>query len=173
MKHQYLQKPITELNSNLKSSFQAGVDTLYNKCVNCGSTPSSKTPTAIESSIGSIYTNRYNSGYNAGDSAGYTRGYNAGKNSVPSTVTSASVVASKTGDSSTLVTASWTSTKTCVCLCFSGHLHKITGSYSLIYSSGNKVAGGAHKYGVDLIKVSSGSSISVSGWSSAYIVSLS
>ena len=69
----------------MKSSFQAGVDTLYNKCKNCGSTPSNKTPTAIESAIGSIYTNRYNSGYNSGyssgDSAGYTRGYNAGKSS--------------------------------------------------------------------------------------------
>ena len=69
MKHQYLQKPITELNSNLKSSFQAGVDTLYNKCVNCGSTPSSKTPTAISNSIQSIYTNRYNSGYSSGQSS--------------------------------------------------------------------------------------------------------
>ena len=67
------------LYSNLSKSFQAGVDTLYNKCKSCGSTPSNKTPTAISTAIQSIYTNRYNSGYNAGDSAGYTRGYNAGK----------------------------------------------------------------------------------------------
>ena len=53
----------------MKSSFQAGVDTLYNKCVSCGSTPSAKTPTAIELSIGGIYTNRYNTGYNAGKSS--------------------------------------------------------------------------------------------------------
>ena len=53
----------------MKSSFQAGVDTLYNKCNSCGSTPSSKTPTAISNAIQSIYTNRYNSGYNAGISA--------------------------------------------------------------------------------------------------------
>lgn len=54
----------------MKSSFQAGVDTLYNKCNSCGSTPSSKTPTAISNAIQSIYTNRYNSGYNAGKKDG-------------------------------------------------------------------------------------------------------
>ena len=52
------------LNSNVQS-FQNGVDTLYNKCVSCGSTPSDKTPTALSTSIQSIYTNRYNAGYNA------------------------------------------------------------------------------------------------------------
>ena len=45
---------------SIRSDFQAGVDTLYNKCKSCGSTPSSKTPTAISNSIQSIYTNRYN-----------------------------------------------------------------------------------------------------------------
>ena len=50
---------------SIRSSFQAGVDTLYNKCVSCGSTPSSKTPTAISNSIQSIYTNRYNAGVSA------------------------------------------------------------------------------------------------------------
>ena len=86
----------------MKQSFQAGVDTLYNKCVNCGSTPSSKTPTAINNSIQSIYNNRYNSGYNEGRIQGqndvkgnpngyglynktqydnhYNEGYNAGYN---------------------------------------------------------------------------------------------
>ena len=52
----------------MKQSFQNGVDTLYNKCVSCGSTPSNKTPTAISNAIQSIYTNRYNEGYNAGKS---------------------------------------------------------------------------------------------------------
>ena len=56
------------INSNV-SSFQAGVNTLYNKCVNCGVTPSAKTPAAISTSIQSIYTNRYNTGYNAGKTA--------------------------------------------------------------------------------------------------------
>ena len=50
--------------SSLQSSFQDGVDTLYNKCVSCGSTPSNKTPTAISNSIQSIYNNRYSSGRN-------------------------------------------------------------------------------------------------------------
>lgn len=50
-------------------SFQDGVNTLYNKCVSCGVTPSSKTPTAVSNAIQSIYANRYNEGFNAGQSA--------------------------------------------------------------------------------------------------------
>ena len=46
-------------------SFQTGVNTLYNKCVSCGVTPSAKTPAAISTAIQTIYTNRYNAGYNA------------------------------------------------------------------------------------------------------------
>ena len=49
------------INSNL-TSFQTGVDSIYNKCVSCGSTPSTKTPAAIITSIQAIYTNRYNAG---------------------------------------------------------------------------------------------------------------
>ena len=52
------------INSNVQS-FQNGVDSIYNKCVSCGSTPSAKTPAAISSAIQNIYTNRYNAGYNA------------------------------------------------------------------------------------------------------------
>lgn len=62
-----------QLNSDLdatKQSFQAGVDTLYNKCSSCGATPSEKTPTAISTAIQTIYNNRYNEGVNAG-TAGY------------------------------------------------------------------------------------------------------
>ena len=70
------------INSNL-SSFQTGVDTLYNKCVSCGSTPSAKTPAAISTSIQSIYTNRYNTGYNTG----YNAGYSSGKSSILYNVT--------------------------------------------------------------------------------------
>lgn len=57
-----------QLNSDLtaaKQSFQAGVDTLYDKCVDCGATPASSTPTAISTAIQSVYTNRYNAGVNA------------------------------------------------------------------------------------------------------------
>lgn len=50
---------------SIRSDFQAGVNTLYNKCVSCGVTPSSKTPTAIGNSIHSIYNNRYNAGVSA------------------------------------------------------------------------------------------------------------
>ena len=55
-----------ELNDNLKTSFQDGVDALYNKCKSCGVTPADKTPTAIVNAIQSIYTNRYNSGRTQG-----------------------------------------------------------------------------------------------------------
>ena len=55
--------------AEIKNSFQAGVDTLYNKCKNRGATPSSKTPTAISAAIDTIYTNRYNAGFSAGEAA--------------------------------------------------------------------------------------------------------
>ena len=55
---------------NLKQSFQAGVDTLYNKCVSCGWTPTGKTPTHIVEAIQGIYGNRYTEGYNNGYNAG-------------------------------------------------------------------------------------------------------
>ena len=85
----------------MKQSFQAGVDTLYNKCVSCGWTPTGKTPTHIAEAIQGIYGNRYTEGYNNGRTQGqndvkgnpngyglytqqqydqnYTNGYNAGK----------------------------------------------------------------------------------------------
>ena len=84
----------------MKQSFQAGVDTLYNKCVSCGWTPTGKTPTDISNAIQGIYGNRYTEGYNNGRTQGqndvknnpngyglynqsqydqnYTNGYNAG-----------------------------------------------------------------------------------------------
>lgn len=51
--------------ASMKTSFQAGVDTLYNKCSSCGATPSAKTPTAISTAIQKIYTDRYNAGLSA------------------------------------------------------------------------------------------------------------
>ena len=47
-------------------SFQTGVNTLYNKCVSCGVTPSAKTPTAISTAIQSIYNNGGNITYWSG-----------------------------------------------------------------------------------------------------------
>ena len=59
-------KALNDKITSMQSSFQDGVDTLYNKCKSCGSTPSNKTPTAISNSIQSIYTNRYNNGRTQG-----------------------------------------------------------------------------------------------------------
>ena len=89
----------------MKQSFQAGVDTIYNKIVSCGQTPSDKSPTSISNAIQDIYNNRYNEGYNNGRTQGqndvknnpngyglytqqqydqnYTNGYNAGKEDNP------------------------------------------------------------------------------------------
>ena len=61
---------ISELSNNLKQTFQAGVDALYNRCVSCGATPSAKTPAAVSTAIGTIHTNRYNTGYSAGRTQG-------------------------------------------------------------------------------------------------------
>lgn len=52
----------------VKTSFQAGVNVLYNKCVNCGVTPADKTPTVIANAIQVIHDNRYNEGYEDGQS---------------------------------------------------------------------------------------------------------
>ena len=84
-----LQLWVDESNIFDTANFQAGVDTLYNKCVSCGQTPSDKSPTAISNSIQSIYGNRYTEGYNNGYNAGqssaaintllYCHGYNTSR----------------------------------------------------------------------------------------------
>ena len=85
---QTVQEAVDELHEDIesmKTSFQDGVDTLYNKCVSLGVTPTAKTPTAIADAMQTIYTNRYNAGVTYADgrtntsSASYTAGYNAGK----------------------------------------------------------------------------------------------
>lgn len=53
---------LTNILNNMNSSFQAGVDALYNQCVSCGATPADKTPTAISTAIQAIFNNRYNAG---------------------------------------------------------------------------------------------------------------
>lgn len=58
----------------MKSSFQDGVDSIYNAIVGQGTTPSGKTPAQLVAGIGTLATNKYN----AGNSAGYTSGYSAG-----------------------------------------------------------------------------------------------
>lgn len=47
---------VKELKNNLQTSFQAGVDSIYNAVKGKGSTPSSKTPSAIVSAINAIKT---------------------------------------------------------------------------------------------------------------------
>lgn len=60
---------VSTLSSQV-SSFQTGVDSLYNKCVSLGVTPSAKTLEAVTNALQSIY----NSGYSKGNSAGYNEG---------------------------------------------------------------------------------------------------
>lgn len=70
-------KAVNTLNTTV-SSFQAGVDSLYSKCVSLGVTPSGKTLSAITNALQSISTAGYNTGYSAGNTAGYNTGYSAG-----------------------------------------------------------------------------------------------
>lgn len=88
--------------ASISKSFQAGVDKLYNKCKNYGSTPTAKTPVAISTSIGTIYTDRYNDGVTKGQndvknspnsyslytSTQYTANYNNGRSQGQKDVTS-------------------------------------------------------------------------------------
>ena len=60
----------------MKTSFQAGVDTIYNKMVSCGETPSSKSPTDIANKIQQMYDGRYSTGYSIGYNEGRTQGQN-------------------------------------------------------------------------------------------------
>ena len=62
--------------SSMKQSFQAGVDTIYNKMVSCGETPSSKSPTDIANKIQQMYDGRYGTGYSIGYNEGRTQGQN-------------------------------------------------------------------------------------------------
>ena len=68
-----------QLNSemaSMKTSFQAGVDTIYNKMVSCGETPSSKSPTDIANKIQQMYDGRYSTGYSIGYNEGRAQGQN-------------------------------------------------------------------------------------------------
>lgn len=60
--------------TEVKESFQDGVDTLYNKCKSCGATPASSTPTAVANAIQRIHDDRYNAGYNAGKNSPVSAG---------------------------------------------------------------------------------------------------
>ena len=61
---------LNDEQDSMKQSFQDGVNTIYNKIVSCGVTPSNKTPTGCSNGIQSIYNNRYNEGYEQGVSEG-------------------------------------------------------------------------------------------------------
>ena len=65
------------INSNL-SSFQNGVNRLYDVCKYYGVTPSAKTPAAIQSAIDTFVTNYHRNGYNSGWNDGLNQGYNSG-----------------------------------------------------------------------------------------------
>lgn len=86
---------IDAILSNLQTTYQGNINTIYNAITAQGTTPAGKSPQQLASGISTMATAKYNSGYSAGntagynsgysagysagDSAGYTRGYNAGK----------------------------------------------------------------------------------------------
>lgn len=59
----------------LEMAFQAGVDTIYNAIVAEGVTPSSSTPEACATGIGTIATNNYDTGYSNGYAAKQSETY--------------------------------------------------------------------------------------------------
>jgi hypothetical protein len=54
--------------SNMQTTFQDGVDTIYNAIVAEGVTPSSSTPEDCATGISTVATNKYNTGYNTAQS---------------------------------------------------------------------------------------------------------
>ena len=56
--------------TNMKNSFQDGVDSIYNAIVGQGTTPSGKTPADLVNGIGVLATNKYNAGVNYGKTQG-------------------------------------------------------------------------------------------------------
>ncbi len=75
---------ISEIDT-MKQSFQAGVDTLYNKCKGLGFTPAGKNPGHISDTIDKIYADRYAKGVSDADSRvntdseSYKKGFTDGK----------------------------------------------------------------------------------------------
>ena len=59
MKHQYLQKPITELNSKLTENFQDGCNSIVNKLTELGVTPASNSPSDIITAIQTLKNTTY------------------------------------------------------------------------------------------------------------------
>lgn len=86
---------IDAILSNLQTTYQGNINTIYNAITAQGTTPAGKSPSQLAAGISTMATAKYNAGYSAGntagynsgysagysagDSAGYTRGYNAGK----------------------------------------------------------------------------------------------
>ena len=149
----------------MKQSFQAGVDTLYNKCVSCGWTPTGKTPTHIVEAIQGIYGNRYTEGYNNGRTQGqndvkgnpngyglynqsqydnhYNEGYNNGYNNGYNAGYSASALGGFISQQYSLqnsrtFTISFTDVSGIVVICISlGWQYGIGGNYNLSITPNN------------------------------------
>lgn len=56
---------ITPKLNALKDTFQGYVNSIYNKFVNQGTTPTAKTPAAISAAVDTLATNKYNAGVSA------------------------------------------------------------------------------------------------------------
>ena len=63
--------------SNMQTTFQDGVDTIYNAIVAEGVTPSSSTPEDCATGISTVATNKYNTGYNTAQSVTWSQTLNA------------------------------------------------------------------------------------------------
>lgn len=86
-------KALSELNSNLKANFQAGVDSIYDACVAKGATPASKSLSDIVDGVTTVY----NIGYKNGKENAVAGGI-PGRIYVALTAASATLMASGTFD---------------------------------------------------------------------------
>lgn len=72
---------------NMKASFQAGVDGIYNAITAQGTTPASKSQSDVQAAIPTLANNSYNKGsadgYNKGSADGYNKGVADGRNDSP------------------------------------------------------------------------------------------
>ena len=101
--------------------------------------------------------------------SGYDGLYSVSVGATPNASISVTEVASKTGGTSTNVSASYTATSNnTYVVSISGHGGGITTSGTILLDN-YTTAGGAHKMRLGIVKLSSGDTITVSGWCSVYI----
>ena len=137
-------KAVSTLNSNL-TSFQTGVDSLYDQISSLGVTPEGKTLASITASLQSLYDTALASGKTTGYNEGYTAGKSAG------TIVSVAGAGSANQNISTIVGELY------ICTGLGNNVNgnivwSISGADSLWGTGGNS---GGQQYRVNLVRATS------------------